>query len=424
MKLYSRSLLLFTFLLMLLPSSCKKSNSEPEAQPQKSLFTVEFADNYIKKNLSGFILVSDPQGNYLGDTVCTVNRRYPVYLRNAVPVPALVTVTVGFLEVDMHTLIVHLNSFTGVNPNGEWKITGSRPDTLGHARVSLTNLPLLSGPVIYSNSGYSNMTFITADAEQMLYVSPDDLYIKIKTQAGERYKWVPGISLSGSYTIDMAGTTVPEFHSVTFPMNVQDYDVTLAGYKGNEYESPLAVVTDRIISDANVISNVSLAYPPSVFSGFVTDMMIRETYASDLQWFFHTDGAIPDEFVKINASINSVTASAGHASMDASGTYTMSVVGWEFQDYTGTRFDWNIAGPGTSSELTLPLVSPLLQKVFPTLNRDSMRYVGTELRFYPNLTGYPDVLDVLYGKDRLHSAGDFEMRSVRKNAMTKKVVKM
>jgi hypothetical protein len=411
MKKYSPSLFIFTSLFLVSISSCKKSNTETVPQVPKSLFTVEFADNYIKKNLSGFILVSDPQGNYLGDTVCTANGVYPVYLKSSFPVPVLVTVTVGFLEVDMHTLIVHLNSYTGVNPYGEWKIIGSRPDTLGHARVSLTNLPALSGPVIYSNSGYSNLTFITSDAEQMLYVSPDDLYVKIKTQAGDRFKWIPGISLSGTYSVDMAGTAAPDFHSVTFPMSVQDYDVTLAGYKGNDYESPLAVVTDRIISDASVISNVSLAYPPSVFSGFVTDMMIRETYASDLQWFFHTDGAIPDEFVRIDASINSVAASAGHSWIDASGTFTMSVVSWQFQDQTGTRFDWNISGPGTSSELT-----------FPTLNLDSMGYISSELRYYPNLTGYPDVLGVLHDKDKLHSAGDFEMRSVRKNLITKKAV--
>ncbi|MCX6248995.1 MAG: hypothetical protein NTW10_14815 [Bacteroidetes bacterium] len=398
--------------------SCKKNKTIPDTS--QTLFTVELADNFIKKDLYGFILVSDPQGNYLGDTLCQANGRYPVFLKSAYPVPSQVAITVGYVEIIMHTLTVHLNTYTGVAPYGEWKMKGNRPDTLGNAVVSLTNLPVLTGPVIYSNSGYTNMTFKTTDKEQMMYVSPDDLYIKIMTLTGDKFKIVPGITLSGNYSVDMADAVEPANHTISFPMMVLDYDISVSGYKGANLETSIPFLTDRIISDGSLINKVDLDYPPSVFTGFITEMMIRESYTSDLQWFNHADGDIPDQFLKINAVINSVSANSGQSSINASGTFMMFVTNWQYTDKDNTLFDWNIFGPETSMAISLPSLSPNLQKSLPTLMADSMQYTSTELRFYPNLKNYQDILGVLYDKDRNRQPGDFEMRSVRKNAVSKR----
>ncbi len=405
------------FLLVLSLASCKKSKNEP-ALP-KSLFIIDFADNYIKKQLSGFILVSDQQGKFLGDTICNANGKYPVYLKSNSPVPARLTITVGYYEIIMHILTIHLNTYTNVIPFGEWKMKGSRPDTLGHTTVSLANLPVLNGPIIYSNAGYSNMTFGTSDQEQMLYLSPDDLYVKIKAQGGDKFKWQQNIKLSETYTIDMSDAGTPVYHTISFPVNAQDYDVSLYGYKDTNYDSPLSVLTDRVISDGTIINNVNLAFPPSAFSGFLTDMMIRESYTSDLQWFHRVTGVIPDQFRKIDASINSVSAMAGRASLNVSGTFMMSAINWQFVDIEHTLFDWNIFGPDTANVLSLPVLSPNLVKLFPNLKIDSMAYASTELQYYPNLNNYQDILRVLFDPNRTNLPADFEMRSVKKNVSGK-----
>ncbi len=414
---FSYFVLGLTTLMLLFLSSCKKSKSEPDLPT--CLFTINFTDNYIKKQLSGFVLVSDPQGKFLGDTICYTNGRYPVYLKSNFPVPARLTITVGYYEVYMHLLIIHLNTYTNVTPFGEWKMKGSQPDTIGHAIVSLANLPVLDGPIIYSNAGYSSMTFITSNQEQMLFLSPDDLYVKIKIPGGDKFKWVPGIKLSETYTIDMSDAVIPAYHTISLPMNAEDYDVSLSGYNGTNYESSLTVLTDRVISNG-IINSVNLAFPPSTFSGFLTDMMIRELYTSDVQWFYRFAGDIPDQFRKIDASINSVNAVAGNASLNTSGTFMMSEVNWQFVDIEHTLFDWNIFGPDTSNVLSLPVLSPNLAKQFPTLKADSMIYTSTELRDYPNLNNYQGILRMQFDPDRTHLPGDFEMSSVKKNVLSKK----
>ncbi len=417
MRKFSLFVLGFTALLVLSLASCKKSKTEPDLP--KSLFTINFTDNYIKKQLSGFILVSDPQGKFLGDTICNANGKYPVYLKSNSPVPTRLTITVGYYEIIMHILTIHLNTYKDVAPFGEWKMIGSRPDTVGHTTVSLTNLPVLDGSVIYSNSGYSNMTFITSNVEQMLYLSPDDLYVKIKTRGGDKFKWLQNIKLSESYTIDMSDAGTSAYHTISFPVNAQDYDVSISGYKDSNYESPLSFVTDRVISDGNFINSVDLAFPPSTFSGFLTDMMIRESYSSDLQWFNRVAGVIPDQFRKIDASINSVDAVAGYALLNTSGTFMMSAINWQFVDKDQTLFDWNIFGPDTSNVLSLPVLSPNLEKLFPNLKVDSMAYASAELRYYPNLNNYQDILRMLFDPERSNLPADFEMRSVKKNVSGK-----
>ena len=417
MRKFSLFMLWVATLLVISLASCKKSKTEPDLP--KSLFTIDFTDNYIKKQLSGFILVSDPQGKFLGDTICNANGKYPVYLKSNSPVPTRLTITVGYYEIIMHILTIHLNTYKDVAPFGEWKMKGSRPDTVGHTTVSLTNLPVLVGPIIYSNAGYSNMTFGTSDQEQMLYLSPDDLYVKIKAQGGDKFKWQQNIKLSETYTIDMSDAGTTANHTISFPVNAQDYDVSLYGYKDTNYDSPLSVLTDRVISDGTIINNVNLAFPPSTFSGFLTDMMIRESYTSDLQWFYCVTGVIPDQFRKIDASINSVDAIAGHASLNASGTFMMSAVNWQFVDMEHTLFDWNIFGPDTAKVLSLPVLSPNIAKLFPNLKADSMAYASTELRYYPNLNNYQDILRMLFDPERTNLPADFEMRSVKKNVSGK-----
>ncbi len=415
---YSYIALGLTALVLLSLSSCKKSKTEAN-QPQ-SLFTIDFTGNYIKSQLSAYVLVSDPKGNYLGDTVCHINGRYPVYLKSNSPVPSRLIVTVGFDEVIMHQLILHLNTYTNVAPYGEWKMKSSLPDTVGHITVSLANLPNLVGPIIYSTSGYTNMTSGNSNLEQLLYQSPDDLYIKIKTPGGDKFKWLQNVKLPETYTIDMSDADTSAHHAISFPMNAIDYDVAISGYKDSNFESSLPVMTDRVISDGSIINSITLAFPPSAFAVFLTDMMIRESYSSDLWWFYRVAGVIPDQFRKIDASINSVDAVAGHAALNTSGTFNISAINWQFVDKDHTFFDWNIFGPDTSHVYSLPVLSPNLAKLFPSLKTDSMIYTSTELRYYRNLVSYQDILQMLFDPNRTQLPTNFEMSSVKKNVLGKK----
>jgi len=48
-----------------------------------------------------------------------------------------------------------------------------------------------------------------------------------------------------------------------------------------------------------------------------------------------------------------------------------------------------------------------------------MAYASTELRYYPNLNNYQDILRMLFDPERTNLPADFEMRSVKKNVSGK-----
>jgi hypothetical protein len=417
MRKYSFFLSGMIFLGLQFLFSCKKTESTPD--PAKPLVTVTFSDNFIKDQLSAYILVSDPHGKAIGDAICTANGKYPVYVTGNSAIPAHLTITIAYYELNMHALTLHLNSYTNIAPYGEWVLKGIMPDTLGHTFISLTNLPTLSGPIIYSNSGFSTLTFGFEDQEQMLYRSPDDLYIKIKTNGADKFKWATGIQQGGSYTVDMTDAISAARHTITFPVNAQDYDVSVSGFKDANYGSSLSVLTDRVISEGVITNSVDLSFPPSTLSGFVTNMMISESYLSNIQYFYRVAGAIPDQFVRINASVSSVDAAAGQASVSTSGTFTMTGVNWQFKDINNLFYDWNIYAPDTTNVFSLPVLSSNLSKEFPSLKPDSMQYTGTELRNYPNLNNYQEVMHMMFDPTHTMLAGDFEVSSVKKIIIAK-----
>jgi hypothetical protein len=404
--------ILFIIILFILLTGCKK-NKESVQQPQP-IFTVELTDNFIKKGFSGFIFISDKNGNCLGDTICRANGTYPVYNKSGLPVPSQLSVTVGYSDINMHTLVVNSTTFTAVPPSGEWTIRGDKPDTAGHATVTLQNLPVTTGPVIFSNSGYNNSTFITTDVSQMMYVSPDDLYVFFKAQGVGKYKKLGGITVSGNYSVDVSDALPIEDMILTFPFSVQDYDVSVAGYKGNDIESRIPVLIDRVISDGTGGQSTKIAATLADFSGFITDMRIRETFASDVQYFNHSDGAVPDRFYTIGASISSVSASSGHAVLSASGIFTMPLIVWQYNDGHDHLYNWTVCGPDSARVLNLPAVPAAVSNVYPTLVPDSMIYQSAELRSYPALTGYSDLMDLMHNPSRTVKASDYQMQSVQK----------
>ena len=203
-------------------------------------------------------------------------------------------------------------------------------------------------------------------------------------------------------------------------MSSQDYEITLSGYHGTNYASPLLVVTDHILSDGTAINAANIAYPPSTFTGFLTDMMIRESYTSDLQWFYHVAGDIPSQFKKIDAAVNSVNALNGSASLNLTGTFKMTEVNWQFVDFAHTLFDWHIFGPDTTKTLTLPVLSEGLAKLFPTLAADSLTCMSVEISNYPNLSNYQEILKMKFDPTRSKLPGDFEVNSVKKILSGKK----
>jgi hypothetical protein len=408
----NRSLIVLLILFISL-TGCKKNSPGPDSG--NPLLTVNFTDKFIPDQLSAIVFISDANGNLLADTTCRSNGQYLIYPENDRKVTSTIMVTVVNYEVVMHILEVHLNTYTKVTPYSEWTLKGTKPDSVGHSVVNLTNLPAITGPILYSNAGFHNLTFRSSNCIQLMYKTPDELYVRIRTAGVDKYKWQEGIVPGNTYTVDMSDAIAADHHTITFPFNVKDYEVVVSGYTGANFDSPLTHRTDEILSDGIAVNSIRVAFPPALFSGYISDLMLHETYQSDVQWFSHSLGNIPDQFRKIDATVTSVAVNGQQVVKVAAGTYKVWGANWQFYSSGEQSFDWNIYGPDTTSVLKLPVIAPAVSAFFTSICMDSLQYQYIQLDDYPNLSDYNEVLQKLFVTSSPKTASDFEKSSIREN---------
>jgi hypothetical protein len=395
--------------------SCKKKTAE-ESPPvlQPSLFTITFTDNFIADQYKAIVFISDPGGKTLADTTCTTNTTYHFTLKEGLATPAWMMVTIVNYEAVMHELRIHLNTYTMVTPGTSWTIRGEHPDSTGHITASLVNVPSPHGQIIYSNSGYYNLTFNPNQRTCMLYKSTDDLYVKVAMASGDRYKILPGIVPGGVYSVDMADAAPTEAHAIAFPFPVQNYEADIYGYKEQSFDSPVPILADMVISDGSAASSVKVSGPPAYFAGYHTQLMIQETYTSDVTWQYHTDGAIPGSFKKIEASVNSVQADRGTVNVQASGIFEMLTAHWEYATPALEFYYWDIFSPDTTQTVSLPELSPAFSGLFNSLAIDSLSLVYTELTDFQTVASYGEFLQNCFEVSPPKTIDRFEASSVRR----------
>jgi hypothetical protein len=310
--------------------------------------------------------------------------------------------------------MAHINSYTNVPKGSEWTLKGTKPDTIGKATVSLTNLPDLAGPVLYSTSGYSNETSNTSGVSAILYQSPDDLYVKINTPDGHFYKFNE-IVRNGNFSIDMSDADQAATKSVSFPFSAENYEVQLYGYVNSDYDSPLPVMADHVISDGLPVSSASLHFPASYFSGFHTKMMLQETFTSSETWFCQTEGAIPDQFAKIDAEITSMLPQTGSVTIQTNGTFNMTGAHWQFVDQSLLYYEWQIYASDTASTFVIPEIPPDFKKMFPTISRDSLIFQYAELTDFAAVNSYEELIGYLFNPSYPQQMDRFNASVIRKN---------
>jgi hypothetical protein len=386
----------FTILILILMGiiSCKKEESTPPP-PLYPILTLNFTEKFIPDQLPVIVFLSDPGGEIITDTTCASNGTYVLYSPQGKDIPEKFMVTIVRAETYWHNFMVHIDTYTNVTKGTEWTIQGTQPDTVGNAHITLENLPSLSGPILYSNSGYHNLTFDPLDRTLLLYQLPDDLYIKIETPSGQLYKYFKDFLQTGSHTVNMSNSLQPASHAVSFPMKAENYEVELFGYKDANYDSPVPILADYLISDGLAVDSIHLHYPPSAFIGFHTKLMLQENYSSDETWFYHTEGAIPDDFVKIGADVISMQPYKKGVTIQSSGTYDMIAAHWQFVDQSLLFYEWQVYAPDTSSTIILPQIAPAFKRMYPTISLDSLIFQYAELTDLLNLSSYNELMSKL-----------------------------
>ena len=392
--------------------SCSKD--EHTSTPPTPIFTLNFTDKFIPAQIPVIVFLSRPDGSTIMDTTCTSNITYVFYPPSGKYIPEKFIVTIVHSEIFWHNLMAHINSYTNVSKGSEWTLKGTKPDTIGKATVSLTNLPDLAGPVLYSTSGYSNETSNTSGVSAILYQSPDDLYVKINTPDGHFYK-LTEIVRNGNFSVDMSDPDQTATKSVSFPFSAENYEVQLYGYVNSDYDSPLPVMADHVMSDGIPVSSASLHYPASYFSGFHTKMMLQETFTSSETWFCQTEGVIPDQFAKIDAGIISMLPQTGSVTIQTNGTFNMTGAHWQFVDQSLLYYEWQIYASDTTSTFVIPEIPPDFKKMFPTISRDSLIFQYAELTDFATVNSYEELIGYLFNPSYPQQMDRFNASVIRKN---------
>jgi len=399
-------------LLLLGSVSCKKD--KPETIVSTPMLTMTFAEKFIPDQIPVIVFLSEPDGKIILDTTCILNGTYVLYPPAGKVIPDKFMVTVVSSELYWHNLIAHINTYSSVDKGSTWTLLGTKPDTLTSSYVSLQQMPAHIGPILYAGFGYSNLTFNSENRTIWNYQVPDDLYVKIRTADGQFYKYEKDLMTGGAYSIDMSTASPTESTAVLFPMQVENYEAKLYAYPNENYASPIPMLTDYLISDGIATNSIELNYPPSLFSGFHTNIMIQETYLSELSWYFQTEGAIPNQLVKVNADIVAMESQTGKLTLQTNGSFDMVGAHWQFIDHALLFYEWQVYAPNTTQTIILPEIPSAFTRMFPTISLDSIHFQYTELTDFQNLTSYDALMNALFDPAHPTQMNRYDAASVRK----------
>jgi hypothetical protein len=388
--------LLFSILLAFLFFSCRKKEETPD--PGKPLLMkINVTENYFHPQLGGVIFLSDNKGNTLTDTYCHGGEgTYTFYGATGSSAPSSISVTIARYEPFWHSFSIRIETYTRVSP-GEWTLSGSRADTIGHADPVFVNIPSHNGPLLISTSGYSNLTFTPGLFPVSLYKSPDNLYIGIPVPGGFKYKWFENLVSGSSDTLDLSGGSDAVIHTLRLAdQPVSYYECRVDGYREASFDSPVPYRIFDLPGNENPGGLLSLYYPPGIFQGYHTWVKIVEDWTSGTEFEFQTDGQLPASFIKIQAQVTKLNSSGYQAEIAATGALDALSGTWNFQSPYQGMVEWVVFGPDTTTQLKIPEPAPALLLAFPWLSRDSLTLIHAELTDLSKVQGYSAMVGLIF----------------------------
>lgn len=308
--------------------------------------------------------------------------------------------TVATWEPSMHNFEISLKSWMQVT-SSQWTFEGHRPDTLGHFTVNLSNVPP-STLILYANAGYANLTTITSNVNNLSYLDPDNLFIKTENSQGNKYLWINDIHPGETYNADLSLAQTPAFSTIS--LEGKYYEARVWGYKDTDYENSLPFMTSFSLGDVPAGNQVKVSVLPEHFQGYRTELKLVESWDSNMMYTCRVNGGIPASFQKTNGRFLSVhTYPGGKIEVHSAGDITIINPSWQFYGHNNQSFSWTMYGSDTTTTFKLPLLSPSILQMFPTLSLDSLNFLNVELAKYPGIASYNDFLSHLFTPSSPHS---------------------
>lgn len=393
-------------------SGCKKDDKPGPVPVQQEIMKLNFTNDFIPDPFKVIVSISLPDGSLYADTSFSDNGTHSVMTETATDsVPASFSVTIIRYDLYWHNVLIQMNTFQDVS-KGEWTIAGIYADTIGQATVSMENIPEHSGLILYSNQGYYNYTTSVNPQTCRIYADPDDFYLKMKTSAGQRFKWLSNFSAGNQYTLDLSSMEVPDSSEVSFPFSAGYYEARLWGFANDDYELSKAFLFDMVLAGLQPKDKVMLNYPPGEFTNYRTYMLLRESFVTNTEYFCNTIGAIPTAFTSIDATISDAQLSGNVITLSTSGQYDSEKAYLYYSTPANEIFEWNIYAPANSANIIVPEISPLLVETFPSSDTAHFELRNSELIDFDGINSYGEMIQALFSNDLPRDINQLDYHSV------------
>jgi hypothetical protein len=394
---YLALIVLFGFLF----AGCGK-DSEPQPDPQpKEIMRLNFINGFVNDPFQVIVFISAPDGSLLADTSFSENGQHVImnpYLTTSFPDTFMVTI--ARYDLYWHSLLIQMNTFQAVT-SSEWTIEGGLENSIGQATVNTVSVPEFKGLILYSNQGYSNYTSSTNPQTCTIFAPDDDFYLKLNTIAdGFRYKWLEGFSAGMNYDLDLSVLEIPASTTVPLPFTPVYYEGRLWGFADDKYTFSRAFLFDLLLAGVQPQDQLIFNFPPGRYSHYRTLMMIRESYQDKTIYYHNSIGDIPTEFRLAGASLTGAQYAGNENVLSGSGTFDMQKAQLYHYNSNNEIYEWNLHAPPGAASIVVPELSPLLVATFPAIDTAIFRLKDSELFDFEDVTGYYDLLNVVFDKNK------------------------
>jgi hypothetical protein len=387
-------ILLSIFLIISLFISCSDDDSPTTPTQTNYLFKATFINDWLPaESGQAIIFLSDEDGNVLAEKTWSGNDSFEMYLDDGLNKSVTNNITqISVTTVTQNGITTNLN--IPVGSSWTWKGYPSADyDNPYTVELDFQNVPEYEDYYVISskwNSIVSRSSELVSPFNYSFYESPTDIYVKLNTiNNGVRYLWLNGV-VGGSRQDDLTNMNPALSQTINLQGNTNGYRKSLYGIanSGNRYEGRYRLDYGR---DYNPASSVTVYYPQSSFTDYRTSITYyEELYKSE--WYQSTYGEIPNAFTKINASFDFLNTSLDNFEISASGDFTQYVSIWESDGYTNL---WSIYGGKEVTKYKLPVLPNSVSQLF-NVDRSSFKLWLADLLYYPGLSSYEDVLNILF----------------------------
>lgn len=377
-------------------SACKKESTNVEQSP-KNVFVAKFTNNWLPDGATGYIFISDMDGNILADSSWQGDKELQLTQTDGSDFPDNITVTT--IAVDSNSGSVNLISNMAVSP-ATWIWKGyPQLDYSQQIYFNYQNVPEHSEYLIAVPNSYKRGYNIT-DRNQ-IYVPYDvnNVYIYLNTLAnGPEYLWLSNIQAGDTVNVDFSHLKKLSTKEISFPGWGKGYRFFIYGYPfSDDHYSQIYRMQSGFDRDTT-LTHLNVYFPSSLFPSYRASLYIYDDY-NGVGWknyygYLKYGAVLPSTFFKMEADFDIRNNSPLDFSIDANGDFEEIESTWAY--YGSYDFSWKVYGPASMTAYQLPAIPQNILAQINGLDRGKFILSQVYLIDQIGLKSYNDIINTYF----------------------------